>query len=157
MTARFENHSTAKAAISVAEMARIVGMSVNHFRSLCKRGVFPQPKYTTTGRPRPYFDIEAQEACVRVRQTNIGASGEYVLFYGPRKQAEESVASHSGKKVKASGRAEGLAKALKHLGLTATPQQVEDAIAAVFPQGLPADDGPAIRPLFVHLKKSLTG
>lgn len=156
MTARIPDHSMAKAAISVAEMARLVGLSVNHFRSLCKRGVFPKPQYTTTGRPRPYFDIEAQQVCLNVRQSNIGNDGAYVIFYD-RKKADTPQTSPIGKKAKPSDRAEGLAKAIKQLGLVVTGQQVEDAAVVVFPQGLPAEDGQAIRALFVHLKKSLSG
>jgi hypothetical protein len=132
-------------------MSRLVGLSYNHFRSLCKRGVFPMPSYTINNK-RPFFDIEAQQACLQVRQTNIGHNGAYVLFYGARKAP---VISQSGKKSKPSERAVVLAKALKHLGLTVTAEQVEEAVSVVFPQGLPPDDGQAIRSLFLHFKKAV--
>jgi hypothetical protein len=151
MTSRFPDHSSPKAAISVAEMARLVGLSYNHFRSLCKKGVFPMPQYSVNNK-RPFFDIEAQQACLQVRQTNIGHNGAYVLFYGPRKTP---VISQSGKKSKPNDRAVALAKALKHLGLTVNPEQVDEAVPPVFPQGLPPDDGQAIRSLFLHFKKAI--
>lgn len=159
MTARFPDDSSKKAAVSVAEMARTVGMSRNHFWSLCKRGVFPMPAYSTANK-RPYFDIAAQQACLQVRQTNIGHDGLYVIFYGPRRKTEAEVSrtSSGGKavKVKASDRATTLAKALKHLGLDVTGQQVDAATPEVFPQGLPAEDGAAIRAFFLHFKKALS-
>jgi hypothetical protein len=153
MTSRFPEHSSPKAAISVAEMARLVGLSYNHFRYLCKKGVFPMPQYSVNNK-RPFFDIEAQQSCLQVRQSNIGHNGEYVLFYGPRRQAVVSETSQGGKKSKASDRAVGLATALKHLGLTVTGQQVDEAVPVVFPQCLPAEDGQAIRSLFLHFKKA---
>jgi hypothetical protein len=156
MTARIPEHSSPKAAISVTEMAKIVGLSVNHFRQLCKRGVFPMPSYSTHNK-RPFFDIEAQQVCLQVRQTNIGHNGAYVLFYGPRQSEASGQPNGGGKHEKPSERAVGLAKSLKHLGLDVTAQQVEEAAAEVFPQGLPSEDGQAIRALFSHFKRSMSG
>jgi hypothetical protein len=156
MTHRLPNDSQAKAAISVTEMAKNVGLSVNHFRSLCKRGVFPMPSYSTHNK-RPFFDIEAQQVCLQVRQTNIGHNGAYVLFYGPRQSDTSGQPNGGGKHEKPSERAVGLAKSLKHLGLDVTAQQVEEAAAEVFEQGLPPDDGAAIRALFSHFKRAKSG
>jgi hypothetical protein len=86
MAARLPSDLSVKAAISVAEMAKILGFSRNHFWSLCKKGVFPMPLRTTgPSRPRPYFTTELQEACRQIRQTNISHAGQFVLFYEPRK------------------------------------------------------------------------
>lgn len=153
MTARIPEHSSPKAAISVTEMAKMVGLSVNHFRSLCKRGVFPMPSYSTHNK-RPFFDNEAQQVCLQVRQTNIGHNGAYVLFYGPRAKPE---AISTGKRGKPSERATGLAKALKHLGQEVTAQQVESALPEAFPSGIPSDDGQAIRVLYSYFKKAMNG
>ncbi len=155
MTHRLPNDSQPKAAVSVTEMAKMVGLSVNHFRSLCKRGAFPMPSYSIHNK-RPFFDIEAQQVCLQVRQTNIGHNGSYILFYGPR-QRDESMPNGTGKKGKPSEHAVGLAKSLKHLGLEVTAQQVESALPEVFPNGVPSDDGQAIRALYSHFKKAMNG
>ena len=151
MINRTPQGSAPKAAVSVSEMARVIGLSYNHFRALCKRGVFPMPAYGL-GNHRPFFDLESQQACLQIRQTNIGFNGQFVLFYGPRKQVDSS---HNGKKPEVSERAVELAKALKHLGMEVNGQQVEAAIPVVFSKGLPPDDGQAIRSLFLHLKKAI--
>ena len=154
MSHRTPNDSSPKAAISVAEMARLVGLSYNHFRALCRRGVFPMPTYSLVNK-RPFFDIDAQEACLQVKETNIGHDGRYVIFYGPRKKTEAPAVSQIGKN-RPSGRAAELAKALKHLGQDVSAQQVENVIGEVFPEGVPAEDGQAIRSLFLHFKKTGT-
>ena len=155
MTARLPQDSSLKAAISVAEMARMVGLSRNHFWVLAKRGVFPMPTYSMTNK-RPFFDIEAQQVCLRVRETNIGVNGGFFMFNAPRKGTAPAT-SQIGKRSKPSERVVGLMNAVKHLGLEVTAQQVEAAVAEVYPQGLPAQDGQAIRALFLHLKKVVSG
>lgn len=160
MTSRSPQDSSLKAAISVAEMARMVGLSRNHFWVLAKRGVFPMPTYSVTNK-RPFFDIEAQQVCLRVRETNIGVDGGFFLFNAPRKNGAApspvAVTSHGGKKSKPNERTVGLLRAIKHLGMDVTAEQVEAAVVAVYPQGLPAEDGQAIRALYLHLKKAVGG
>jgi hypothetical protein len=158
MTARQPQDSSLKAAISVAEMARMVGLSRNHFWVLAKRGVFPLPLYSVTNK-RPFYDLEAQEVCLRVRSTNIGVDGGFFMFNAARKNEttapSPAATSQNGKRSKPSERTVGLMKALKHLGLEVTAQQVESAVVAVYPQGLPAEDGAAIRALYLHCKKAV--
>src|SRR4051794_10928242 len=72
-----------KAAISVGEMARKVGMSRARFYELMAKGVFPQPE-RQPGTDRPYFTQELQVACLEVRRTNRGIDGQPVLFYSRR-------------------------------------------------------------------------
>lgn len=156
MNARFPNSSPTKAAISVTEMARLVGMSRNHFFTLCKKGVFPMPVYALSNR-RPFFDIDAQQECLRVRASNIGANGQYVMFYPPRNKQPDSPTEASSRKVKPTERAVELAKALKHLGLAVTPQQVDAAVAEVYPDGPPSEDGVVVRALFLHWKRPKGG
>jgi hypothetical protein len=158
MAARLPSDSSAKAAISVSEMAKILGFSRNHFWSLCKKGVFPMPHYTTGPvRARPYFTTELQEACRQIRATNISHAGQFVLFYESRRMTGSAPTGRRPRRAQTDERIVGLVQSLKQLGLEVTEPQVESAVAAVFPTGLPADDGQAIRPLFVHLKKQLSG
>lgn len=156
MNARFPNSSPAKAAISITEMARLVGMSRNHFFCLCKRGVFPMPVYALSNR-RPFFDLDAQQECLRVRASNIGANGQYVMFYPPRNKQLDSPAEGATRKTKPTERAVELAKALKQLGLMVTPQQVDAALVEVYPDGPPAEDGVVVRALFQHWRRSKGG
>jgi len=58
-----------KAAVTVAEMARMVGLSRARFYQLQKAGVFPAPKYDDV-KKRPFYDQEAQKACLEVRRRN---------------------------------------------------------------------------------------
>src|SRR3954470_9821368 len=76
-----------KAAISVGEMARRVGMSRARFYQLVAKGVFPQPeRHVETG--RPFYSVELQAACLEVRRSNRGIDGQPVLFYARRATPE---------------------------------------------------------------------
>ena len=72
-----------KAAVSVSEMARIVGLSRARFYQLMSDGVFPKPKYDESTN-RPYYDEEAQAECVLVKRRNVGINGQVVIFYASR-------------------------------------------------------------------------
>ena len=156
MTARFPHTSSAKAALSVTEMARLVGLSRNYFFTLCKKGVFPMPVYSLSNR-RPFFSIEVQQECLRVRATNIGANGAYVMFYPPRNKQPDAPATVTSQKGKATERAVQLTTALRQLGLVVTPLEVDAAMAEVYPEGPPTEDGPVVRALFLHWKRTKGG
>lgn len=150
MAARLPSDLSVKAAISVAEMAKILGFSRNHFWSLCKRGIFPMPLRTTgPSRPRPYFTSELQEACRQIRATNISHAGSFVLFYEPRRAG----AAPKRSKPQPDERIAGLVQSMGQLGLSVTEEQVAAAVATVYPSGLPTIDGSLIRTLFQHLKR----
>lgn len=72
-----------KTAVSVTEMARLVGLSRARFYQLVKDGVFPHPLYSIHTR-RPYFSEEMQQVCLEVRKRNCGINGKPILFYSPR-------------------------------------------------------------------------
>lgn len=72
-----------KAAVTIAEMSRMCGLSRSRFYQLLNEGVFPEPmRNAETG--RPYYNSEQQEICLRVRRTNCGVNGVAVLFYSHR-------------------------------------------------------------------------
>ena len=69
-----------KIAASVAEVARMVGLSRERFYQLQREGVFPMPIYNLETR-RPYYTDEMQQECMEVRRRNCGVNGKPVLFY----------------------------------------------------------------------------
>ena len=69
-----------KAAVTVSEMARMVGLSRARFYQLVEAGVFPTPVYCVSTR-RPMYVEELQEVCLTVRRRNCGVNGKPVLFY----------------------------------------------------------------------------
>ena len=66
--------------VSVAGMARMVGLSRQRFHQLMKEGVFPPPVYDTATR-RPHYTEEMQKVCMAVKEKNVGINGRVVLFY----------------------------------------------------------------------------
>jgi hypothetical protein len=144
---------TAKAAISVAEMAKMVGFSRNHFWSLCKAGIFPMPLYAVRTH-RPYFTTDLQEVCLTIRRTNVALSGEYVIFNQPRSAASatDAAGGPAGGRSRKRERLARLAVSLGQLGLSVNADQVHAAVGQAFPGGLPEDDGQVIRRLFQHFR-----
>lgn len=78
-----EHQQTTKAIVSVAEMARMVGLSRARFYELVEDGIFPKPSRHEELN-RPYYDKGQQEQCLLIRKTNCGANGKAVLFYSKR-------------------------------------------------------------------------
>lgn len=134
-----------KAAVSVAEMSRMVGLSRGRFYQLIG-SAFPYPVYNVFTR-RPFYDQEAQELCLEVRRRNCGINGKPILFYcrhapkaAPKKRNVQNLNAE-------------LLDGLKSLGLTATSAQVEAAIKTLFPKGIDGrDQSEVIRSVFIHLK-----
>jgi predicted DNA-binding transcriptional regulator AlpA len=155
MPARSPNE-TVKAAISVSAMAKAVGLSRNHFFALCKKGVFPPPIYAIKNR-RPFFTAELQEQCQTIRKTNISHSGEYVIFYEPRSAAPSpnGAGNRPRSRTCRHERLGQIAANLRQLGLTVTEDQVQSAVAEVFPGGISDDENQVIRVLFSHFRRSI--
>src|ERR1700726_808879 len=71
-----------KAAVTVAEMARMLGLSRSRFYQLIGTA-FPQPeRQQETG--RPIYTEELQQVCLEVRRRNCGIDGKPILFYARR-------------------------------------------------------------------------
>src|SRR5215471_7230520 len=75
-------HIQTKAAVTVAEMARMVGLSRSRFYQLIGTA-FPQPE-RQPGTGRPIYPEELQRACLEVRRRNCGIDGKPILFYARR-------------------------------------------------------------------------
>jgi hypothetical protein len=78
-----------KAAVTVAEMARMVGLSRARFYQLIQAGVFPEPERQADN-SRPFFGENRQKECLEVRRRNYGVNGKAVLFYARRLRPVQS-------------------------------------------------------------------
>jgi hypothetical protein len=142
--------------ISVAEMARLVGLSRQRFHQLMKQGVFPPPVYDIATR-RPHYTEELHRVCLAVKEKNVGINGKVVLFYSRRPGVvpKKQIRSHGSTSHTRSPKHTGLIDGLKGLGLaTATEQQIEAALQKLYPNGT-AEVGEAelLRTIFVHLMR----
>ena len=141
-----------KAAVSVSEMARMVGLSRARFYQLMKAGVFPQPLHAPS-KKRPYFDEELQITCLEVRRRNCGVNGEPVLFYDRRKPVAPARKNATTTPKKA--QYADLLDSLKGLGMVGvTEAQADAALRELFPKGTQAmPEVQLIRTVFLHLKR----
>lgn len=147
-------NDVSKAAVTVAEMARMVGLSRARFYQLQQAGTFPLPIYDLTTR-RPLYNEELQRICLDVRKRNCGIDGKPVLFYArcralmPSRPKKASKAEPKGKNIPA------LLDGLNSLGLTtATAAQIEAVTRELFPNGTDgADQGEVLRAVFLHIRR----
>jgi hypothetical protein len=140
----------AKTVVSVAEMARMVGLSRARFYQLIGT-TFPWPVYDVATR-RPFYSEELQKVCRDVRRRNCGIDGKAILFYARRPTATLPVRQPNKPKPKDNQYAD-LLDGLKALGLvTVTDAQVAEAVKELYPQGMPeAAGGEVMRAVFLHL------
>lgn len=144
-----------KSVVSVAEMARMCGLSRARFYQLMNEGVFPPPVYQIETR-RPFYTEEMQQACLEVRKRNCGVNGKPVLFYAARHPLGSQTKPIKKPKAKTTnGRHNDLIVALRNLGLeSVSAGQVESAVKESFPGGVQSlDSGEVIRAVFLHLKR----
>jgi hypothetical protein len=146
-----------KEVVTVAEMARMVGLSRSRFYQLVDEGVFPSPVYDLRTR-RPFFNEEMQAVCLEVRQRNYGINNKAVLFYArpfgnatakPKPKAKAAKPSN-----KPSEQVVELVEGLRCLGLTTvTAKEVEPALKNCFPNGTSGvDTGAVLRAVFLQIK-----
>ena len=67
-----------KTVVTVAEMARMVGLSRARFYQLIG-SCFPWPLYGVSTK-RPFYDENLQRMCLDVRRRNCGIDGKPILF-----------------------------------------------------------------------------
>ena len=145
-----------KSVVSVAEMARMVGLSRARFYQLVGEGIFPTPVYDASTR-RPFFTEEMQQNCMEVRRRNCGVNGKPILFYAARHPLGQQ--PKPVKKPKAEPKHKDqyadLLAGLKALGLeSVTAAQVEPLLKELFPAGIQnLDFGEVIRAVFLRLKR----
>lgn len=146
-----------KAVVTVSEMARMVGLSRARFYELVEAGTFPHPVYCVSTR-RPMYVEELQEVCLEVRRRNCGVNGRPVLFYARGHRSLTPTAKPSKASVakpKPTAAHADLFDGLSALGLVATPAQIAEAIAALYPAGVDGTDrGQLLRAVFLRLKAS---
>jgi hypothetical protein len=143
-----------KAAVTVAEMARMVGLSRSRFYQLIGTA-FPEPeRQPETG--RPVYTEQLQQVCLEVRRRNCGIDGKPVLFYARRLGTAPSRAKPPKPKPEAQRcDVPALVEGLNALGLTtATGAQVQRVAEELYPQGTAGiDQGEVLRAVFLHLKR----
>jgi hypothetical protein len=145
-----------KAVVSVAHMARMVGLSRQRFYQLMGT-TFPYPLYHVATR-RPFYPADLQQVCLDVRRRNCGIDGKPVLFYAtghrPTVQKPMGRRKPSAKNNKYAGLIEGLTA----LGLFVSQNQVVEAVDRVFPNGVEStDQGEVLKTVFLHLKRQDSG
>ncbi len=145
--------SDSKAAVSVSEMARMIGLSRQRFHTLRKQGVFPEPDYDPETK-RPFYDEEKQAMCLEVKRRNCGINGKVVMFYSQRSQVTvPRPKKHRKKPTKQSESHAEIIESLKALGLSGvTSSQVEEAIQAIGGTDDMAERE-VVRAVFLHLKQ----
>lgn len=141
--------------VSVAEMARLVGLSRARFYQLMG-SAFPTPVYDLRTK-RPFFTEAMQEVCLEVRRRNCGIDGKAVLFYARRfgTPSPKATATRKVTPTKTNGQWNDLIEGVRCLGLTTvTTAQVESAFKKCFPNGRTGkDDGAVLRAVFLQIKR----
>ena len=150
------NETNLKEAVSVAEMARMVGLSRARFYQLQRDGVFPSPVYCICTH-RPLYTEEQQGICIEVKRRNFGINSRPILFYTARGISRPRPAARRSRPTSApaNGRHVELVESLKALGLgSVTAAQVERAVALAFPAGTAGiDEAEQVRAVFLHLRR----
>lgn len=144
-----------KAVVSVAEMARMLGLSRSRLYQLIGTA-FPRPeRQPETG--RPIYTEEMQQVCLEVRRRNCGIDGKPILFYA-RRPNPTPTRTRSIKTPAPSPHAE-LLEGLRSLGLVkATAADVMASVRELYPQGMDGlDQGDVLRSIFLHLKRQNSG
>jgi hypothetical protein len=143
--------SSAKSVITVSEMADLCQLSRSRFYDLIEAGVFPKPVLHPSSK-RPMYDRGLQEKCLEIRQTGIGANGQPVLFNRKPSKAGQPKPLRKPAQGKTPDHAD-LLVALKGLGLSSTAQAVQEALAALYPNGhAGTDQADLVRKVFLHLQ-----
>ena len=138
-----------KDACSVTEMAMLLGISRQRLYQLQNSGVFPYPVYCIYTK-RPFYTKALQMLCLEIKRSGIGLNGRPTLFYQPRKSSPSKDKSPKDQRINE------ITEILKHLGMNADYDSVQDAIKKMHPKGLPPeyDDSLLIRDLLRHFYRT---
>ena len=133
-------------AVSVSAHCKQLNISRSQYYWHVKKGTFHAPLHLTSNN-RPYLTASMVEDNLRVRETGVSVTGEFVIFYERQRKSET-------KRPKANQ--SSLMEGLRTLGLNAiTTDQVESALAITFPNGTEGqDEANVLRVVFRHLKRS---
>jgi len=148
---RTQKSSNLKPVVNFSTMADMLNLSTSRCYQLLDAGILPKPVYCTRTK-RPLYTEELQQRCLEIKETNIGANNQYILFYVPRNK------SISPKKIKTTNINpvyQEFAETLSSMGLDITPKEVEKAVSDLYPDGIDGKDhGLIIRDLFRKLKSN---
>ncbi|MGE3406441.1 MAG: helix-turn-helix transcriptional regulator [Pirellulales bacterium] len=133
-----------KSAVSVTEMARMVGLSRARFYQLVKKGTFPSADQDTAT-SRPCYLEEKQRQILDARRRNCGVDGKPILFYSRRRDFGQTkkVVSRPAKASMENQHAD-LIDLLAQVKITVTAAQVEAAVKQEFPQGTDGIDSSVV-------------
>ena len=147
-----------KKAVSVSEMAKMVGLSRQRFYQLMGTA-FPRPLYHEITN-RPYYSEDLQQVCLEVRKRNCGINGKPILFYstGYRQKDQRPRDKPRRTQSNTSTRHVGLINGLAALGLSVKADQIDSAIKHLFPNGTDKiDEAEVLREVFLFLKRQDSG
>jgi hypothetical protein len=138
-----------KSAVSVTEMALMVGLSRARFYQLVKRGTFP-PADQDAVTARPCYFEDKQRQILEARRRNCGVDGQPILFYSRRRDL--GTVRATARPAKPKGKTNQYADLIDHLEgakVFVTAAQVEEVVKQEFPDGTEGID-PATVFLAVH-------
>ena len=142
-----------KSAVSVTEMARMVGLSRARFYQLVKRGTFPvadQDQLTS----RPCYLEDQQRLILEARRRNCGVDGKPILFYSRRRDLGQTKTQRPAKPQSKTNQFTELMDGLAAINVTTTIAQVEPLVKELFPQGTDGiDPGEVIRAVFLRIRR----
>lgn len=142
--------SNLKPIMGISELCQILHLSRSRYYQLVNSGFFPKPLHDERSK-RPYYDAALQKKILDARETGIGANGSFLLFYSSRKK--ESV-SQIRKKKKFDPQVKELTDTLEGMGLETTPQQVQESLSELYPEGTEKmEQGLLIRELYRFIKQ----
>lgn len=148
-----------KAAVTVSEMARMVGLSRARFNQL-KGTTFPFPLYDVNTK-RPFYPEDLQKVCLEVRRRNCGIDGKPILFYARRNEITPVATKPRKRKTSTpkTGKHSEIVEGVKALGLTSvTATEVADAVKTLFPNGTSIlGRGEVVRQVFLHIQRKNAG
>lgn len=141
-----------KHAVTVAEMARMIGLSRSRFYQLIGKA-FPLPCRDEMG--KPFYDEEQQRVITGVRHRNCGIDGKPILFYAPRHSAQPPMPKRRSLRKEVHSQYAEIVDGVRGLGLaTATAAQVEAEIAKLFPNGIvELASGEVVKQVFLSIKR----
>jgi hypothetical protein len=126
--------------VSVQELCRILAVSRSRLYALTRDGILPAPMRNPSN-GRPIYTHEHIERCREVFKTHIGVNGHPYMPNTARGACKSFVPQRH--------RHESLITSLAALGITATVEQVTEAVRSL-PKGL--DDGELVKQVFLRLR-----
>jgi hypothetical protein len=114
------------------------GLSRARFYDLIRDGVMPWPTYCIYTR-KPMYLADAAALCIRVKETNTGIDGRYVIFYARREPATGNAPAPASRAVQRPSQIDTLTQemieTLRAMGVRQGQAEVVAAINARCPGG----------------------